>query len=81
MFFRSVVWPSGWPDVSANLMLEFLANYGTEHNQTLYENISTIEFYVLIHLLVTFEPYLGHRVNIFLKWAVSVSEEPCMSAR
>ena len=43
--------------------------------------ITTMELYTLILSLVNFDLYLGHRVSIIPKWAVSVSHEPRMSAR
>ena len=43
--------------------------------------IIAIKLYTLILLLLTFEFHLGHRVGIFLEWAVSVSQEPRMPSR
>ena len=41
---------------------------------------TTIELYAAIPLFVTFDLYLGHRVSIYAKRAVSVSLESRMSA-
>ena len=43
--------------------------------------ITTMELYALILLSVTFDLYIGHRFSIYAKRAVSVSQEPRMSAR
>ena len=43
--------------------------------------ITTMEVYALILWLVTFDLYLGQKVNICAKWAVSVSHKPRMSSR
>ena len=44
-------------------------------------SITTVELYADIPLFVTFDLYLGHKVSICEKWAVSVSWEPRMSSR
>ena len=43
--------------------------------------ITTIDLYPWVSKLVTFDLYLGHRLNIQVKWAVSISWELLFSPR
>ena len=76
------VWPAICPYVRVQkLNVGLFSKTNVSSQLKLDMSITTVELYADIPLFLTFDLYLGHKVSICAKYAVSISQEPRMSGR